>query len=135
MTEWQSVAVVVVAILIAIFTHRLWLPSLLSTLRSYHIAAVWADKKYSLTVAQAENVIDQQQSALLDSQWGVVSRLTSIPGVRKVELAPKIVAGQLTGELVFRVTVAKKRPLHELPSNQLIPTQIGNVPTDVVEAR
>ena len=133
MTNLQSVTVIVLAILIAILTHRLWLGSLLGTLRGNRIDAVWADKKYSLTVSQAENVINLQQSALVDTQWGAVARLTSIPGVRKVDLAPKLVAGRVTAELVFRVTVAKKRPLHELPSEQVIPVQIGNVPTDVVE--
>ncbi len=134
MTEWQPVAVIAAAILIGVFTQRLWLPSLLSTLRPYHISAVWANEKYSLTITQAENVIDQQQSALLDPRYGVVSLLTSIPGVRKVELAPKIVGGRLTGELVFRVTVERKRPVHELPSDEVIPQEIGTVRTDVVQA-
>ena len=81
LTEWQSVAVIAVSILIAIFSQRLWLPSLLNTLKGKRIDGIWADKKFSLTVLQAEKVIDQQQSALLDDQWGPVSYLKSIPGV------------------------------------------------------
>ena len=131
---WQSIAVIVVAILIAVFAHRLWLPSLLNTLRGNRIDAVWAGKEYSLTVSEAENVINQQESALLDSKWGPVARLTAIPGVRSVELAPKLVHGlETAGELVFRVVVAKKRPLHEIAAEHEIPVQIGNVRTDVVE--
>lgn len=133
MTEWQAVVAVVAGILIALFTHRLWLPSLLDTLRGTRIDAVWTDRKFSLTVAQAEKVIRQQESALLDGQWGAVARMTAIPGVRKVELAPKVVESRMTGELVFSVTVAKKRPLHELEPNEVIPAQIGEVRTDVVE--
>ena len=133
MADWQTVVVVVAGILMALFTHRLWLPSLLNTLRGTQVNAVWADKIYSLTVTQAENVMKQQESALLDAQWGAVSRLSTIPGVRKVEFAPKFAQGRMTGTLVCRITVAKKRPLHELEAHEVIPVQIGEVPTDVVE--
>ncbi len=134
MTQWQSVVAVVVGVLALVFTHRLWLPSLLDILRGQRIEAVWADKKYSLSVAEAESVISQQHSALRDPEWGPVARLKAIPGVLAVELGPKEVRGVRTTELVYRVVVEKKRPLADIPANEVIPQTIGNIATDVVQA-
>ena len=133
MGEWQGIVAIVAGLLIALFTHRWWLRSLLDILYGKHIELVWAGKRYSLTISQAESVMNSQHSALTDEKWGVAARLKSIPGVRKVELLPKVVGGKLTGELAFRVTVDRKKPLNQLRAEDVIPTQIGNVKTDVVE--
>jgi hypothetical protein len=131
--DWRSVVAIVVGALLALFGHRFWLPSVLSVLRGSHIKGMWAGKEYSLAVSQAESVIQQQTSIIHDSRFGAVSLLKSIPGVRDVELAPRVRDGRPTGELAIRVTVTKKRPLHELPTNEVIPSSVGQVPTDVVE--
>ena len=133
MGEWQGVVAIVAGLLIALFTHRWWLPSLLNILYGRHIELVWAGKRYSLTILQAEGVMNSQHSALTDEKWGVVGFLKSIPGVRKVELLPKLVGGKPNGELAFRVTVVRKKPLNQLRAEEVIPTQIGDVKTDVIE--
>jgi hypothetical protein len=50
-----------------------------------------------------------------------------------VEVAPKQVAGVITNRLALRITVAKKLPLAEIPPDQLIPSTIFGMHTDVVE--
>ena len=135
MGEWQSVVAIVAGLLLVLFTHRWWLPSLLDILHGKDIELVWAGKKYSLTISQTKSVINSQHSALIDEKWGVVAWLKLIPGVRKVELLPKLVRGRPTGELAFQVTVAQKRPLNELPAEEVIPPRIGDVKTDVVEEK
>lgn len=60
-------------------------------------------------------------------------RLRELPGVRTVAIGSKVVAGELTGELSLQVLVAKKRPLEELPAEEVVPTEIVGLPTDVIE--
>jgi hypothetical protein len=51
-----------------------------------------------------------------------------------VGVGSKIVAGEFTEEPAIMVFVVKKRPLSELPLNQVIPAEIEGVKTDVYES-
>lgn len=64
----------------------------------------------------------------------VLSQLLAIPNVRRVEVAPKEVAGTATNRLALRITVAKKLPIAAIPPDQMIPSSIFGMPTDVVES-
>lgn len=58
----------------------------------------------------------------------------SFSGVTAVDLGFKWTAGQMTQELAIRVHVNEKRPLSEIPENELIPKEIDGIPVDVIEA-
>ena len=60
--------------------------------------------------------------------------LRKIPGVHSVGIGGRERAGQPTGEPVIKVFVVKKRPLNELPPDQIVPAAFEGVPTDVVES-
>jgi len=60
--------------------------------------------------------------------------LLAVPNVRRVEVAPKHVAGNVTNPLALRIVVAKKLPIAEIPRAELIPPAIFGMPTDVVES-
>ena len=64
---------------------------------------------------------------------GVEADLLRLPGVTGVDIGPKRVNGEATGELAIRIYVVRKRPLDDIPVNERIPSTIGGVPTDVVE--
>src|ERR1044072_7648992 len=61
-------------------------------------------------------------------------RLLGMPGVHGVGVGRRQVKGKLTDELVIRVYVTKKRPAHDLPAGELVPSSIKGVNTDVIEA-
>lgn len=63
-----------------------------------------------------------------------LGRILLLPNVKRVEVAPKIVAGEVTSQLALRITIAKKLPPAQVPADQLIPSSIFGMPTDVVEA-
>jgi hypothetical protein len=60
-------------------------------------------------------------------------RLFAIPGVHAVGIGPKIVNGVATGEPAIIAFVLQKRALVELPENEIIPSDIESVKTDVIE--
>lgn len=60
-------------------------------------------------------------------------RLFAIPGVVGVAVGPKIIAGKLTSIPAIQIYVTKKRARAELPSEELIPTSIEGVDSDVLE--
>src|ERR1041384_2127296 len=60
-------------------------------------------------------------------------QLFGIPGVVGVAVGPKIVAGKLTSIPAIQVYVTTKRASANIPSEQLIPTSIEGVDTDVLE--
>lgn len=59
--------------------------------------------------------------------------LLAAPNVRRVEVAPKQVAGIVTNKLALRIVVEKKLPIAEIPKAELIPPAIFGMPTDIVE--
>lgn len=75
---------------------------------------------------RAEN---RRLDELLES--GARDRLMSIPGVLHVATGVKQVAGHVTGQLGIIVYVSEKRPPANVPPNELVPSQIEGVPTDV----
>ena len=77
----------------------------------------------------------QRQKQLQAIYPQVREELMRIPGVVKVGIGIKETAGQLTGEIVFRVYVAEKKPLDAVSPAQRIPKEIRGFKTDVVIVR
>jgi hypothetical protein len=65
----------------------------------------------------------------------VSPRLLSSPGVRTLAVGLKESGGTWGDAIVLRVGVEKKRPLAEIPEDEVIPTEIEGIQTDVFEAR
>lgn len=63
----------------------------------------------------------------------LLGRILLLPNVRRIEVAPKQMAGKDTQQLALRISVAKKLPRAQVPADQLIPSSIFGLPTDVVE--
>ncbi|MDQ2920979.1 MAG: hypothetical protein M3R52_05125, partial [Acidobacteriota bacterium] len=61
-------------------------------------------------------------------------RLLAIPGVHAVGIGSKIVDGQRTSETAIMVFVEKKKPMAELRPEEVIPSEIEGVKTDVYES-
>jgi hypothetical protein len=80
-----------------------------------------------------EEILDLARQTGIRDLNNVLGRLLSSTNVRHVEVAPKQVAGVITNRLALRITVAKKLPLAEIPPDQLIPSTIFGMPTDIVE--
>jgi hypothetical protein len=59
--------------------------------------------------------------------------LFQFPGVHAVSVQPKTTQGVRTTEFAIVVYVAKKKSATELNRNEMIPSQIDGVPTDIVE--
>ena len=74
-----------------------------------------------------------RQSGIRDLN-NVLGRILLSPNVQRVEVAPKEVAGTVTNRIALRITVAKKLPHSQVTSDQLIPSSIFGMPTDIVEA-
>lgn len=56
-------------------------------------------------------------------------------GVTAVDLGFKWTGGVMTDELALRVHVNEKRPLSEIPENEIIPSEVDGIPVDVIEAQ
>src|SRR5215471_1407673 len=66
---------------------------------------------------------------------GAAAKLRLIRNVRDVGVGAKETAGSVTGDSCIRVYVDSKVPLHMLPTDQQVPTQIDGVATDVNASR
>jgi len=64
----------------------------------------------------------------------VEDRLLAIPGVHAVGFGAKVSAGKPAGEFAIIVHVATKKKREELRPDELIPSEIDGVKTDVVES-
>jgi S1-C subfamily serine protease len=62
---------------------------------------------------------------------GATARLLAIPGVVAVGIGQKVVGDDHTGVPAIKVFVRDKRPLAEVPADEVIPAAIDGVPTDV----
>jgi hypothetical protein len=62
-----------------------------------------------------------------------VEQLLPLPGVTAVGIGGRERGGEPLDEIVLRVYVEIKKPVEEIPSDQLIPDAIDGVPTDVAE--
>lgn len=82
-------------------------------------------------MTRAERIREIERiSSMVDD---VESELQKIPGVSHVTIGLKVVNLSPTEEICFRVYVAHKKPATEIPDAEKIPTQIGNIKTDVNE--
>jgi hypothetical protein len=80
-----------------------------------------------------EEILDLARQTGIRDLNTLLGPLLAAPNIRRVEVAPKQVAGATTSRLALRITVAKKLPLAQIPREQLIPPSIFGMPTDVVE--
>lgn len=80
-----------------------------------------------------EEILDLSRQAGIRDLSALLMQVLSVPNVRRVEVAPKQIAGTITNRLALRITVAKKLSLAEIPKDQMIPSSIFGMPTDVVE--
>lgn len=74
--------------------------------------------------------IDWNRFTLADETY---RRLMSCPGVHTICLGRKEINGEPTDDVVIQVLVTRKLPLEELTPEQVIPTEIQGVATDVIE--
>jgi hypothetical protein len=58
--------------------------------------------------------------------------LLKIPGVTGVDVGYKYIGGQKTDTIAIRIYVENKK---DVPQQDLLPKQIQNIPTDVIERR
>jgi hypothetical protein len=63
----------------------------------------------------------------------VEARLLLYPGVHAVAIGPKITGGQRTEEPSIMVFLVRKRPLSELAPEEVVPSEIDGVKTDIIE--
>jgi hypothetical protein len=61
------------------------------------------------------------------------AKLRTLPGVHAVGIGEKYVAGKTTHELSILVLVVKKKALGELRAEEVVPTEIEGIKTDVIE--
>lgn len=93
-----------------------------------------AEREIRSDRAILEEILDiVRQSGMRDLN-NLLGQVLLLPNVRRVEVAPKMVAGEASNRLALRITVAKKLSLAQIPRDQLIPPSIFGMPTDVVEA-
>ena len=69
----------------------------------------------------------------IDLKERVRERLTKIPGVHGIGVGCKFVDRQRTDELAVLLYVHRKKPLADLPANEIIPPEIEGIQTDVRE--
>jgi len=60
--------------------------------------------------------------------------LRSRKGVYKVDIGYRWKDGKMTGEIALRVHVKEKRPMRELDSADVVPSEIAGIPVDVIES-
>jgi hypothetical protein len=106
----------------------------------------WPDLEQQLAaIKSAEHVQHRSEREILEEILELVRQsgfrdltnflghLFSLNTVKRVEVAPKMVGGTTTNRLALRITVSKKLPLIDIPPDQLIPSSIFGMPTDVIE--
>jgi hypothetical protein len=84
--------------------------------------------------ALLEEILEIVRQSGIRGLSNLLGRILLLPNVRRVEVAPKEVSGEITNRCALRITVNKKLPLAQIPADQLIPSSIFGMPTDVVEA-
>jgi len=78
-------------------------------------------------------VTHERERELIALQRANAPRLLAIPGVHGIGIGLKCVGGKTTGELSLIVAVSRKRPLDDIPLDERVPTEIGDLKTDVEE--
>lgn len=77
--------------------------------------------------------MDQQRLAELHER--AEAELTRIPGVVGVGFGLKEVGGRTTEQRALRVYVRDKRPLADIPADEVLPTEFEGFPVDVLVVR
>lgn len=65
----------------------------------------------------------------------VKSQLFAIPGVFGVAVGVKEVDGQLTDQIGIKVYVKEKKPVEDITSEEMIPSEVEGIPVDVVQRK
>ena len=73
---------------------------------------------------------DPNLFSIKDRAW---ESLSNVPGVHAVGIGAKVVAGVRTDEPAIVVFVVTKKPLDQLQADEVVPTEIEGVKTDVVQ--
>lgn len=81
-----------------------------------------------MSISQEEIMKAYETLSRVQDEW------LSFPGVTAVDLGFKWTEGEMTQTLAIRVHVNEKRPLDEIPEEQLLPKEIDGIPVDVIEA-
>lgn len=80
-----------------------------------------------------EEVLQTVRRAGIRDLNSSLGRILVLPNVLKVEVAPKVVAGEVKNRIALRITVKKKLRLEEIPPDELIPSELFGLETDVVQ--
>lgn len=112
-----------------VFTH--WWPDLRGTLAEIPRTAPREIRTDRELLEEVLEIV--RQSGIRDLN-NLLGQILLMPNVRRIEVAPKQVAGEIIRQLALRITVAKKLPLAQVPADQVIPSLVFGMPTDVVEA-
>ncbi len=81
-----------------------------------------------------EEILDLCRQAGIRDLNSALFQILSSPNVMRIEVAPKQTGGATINRLALRITVAKKLPITQIPTGQLIPSIVFGMPTDVVES-
>ncbi len=111
-------------------TFQLWWPRLEGALGS--ISAEKPDEVRSDRDVLEEILEHVRQTGIRDLTQGL-GRLLTNPKVLHVEVAKKVVGGQETTLPALRITVEEKLPREQLATEELIPSSIFGMSTDVVD--
>lgn len=84
-------------------------------------------------LGSVEEILDLARQTGIRDLNTILGQLFACPNIKRIEVATKEVAGAATTRLSLRITVAKKLPLADVPRDQLIPSSVFGMPTDVVE--
>lgn len=76
------------------------------------------------------SVDDPEIFRIKDRAW---ESLNKVPGVHAVGIGAKVVGGVRTDELAIVVFVVTKKPLDQLQADEVVPSEIEGVKTDVVQ--
>lgn len=80
-----------------------------------------------------EEILDLARQTGIRDLNTILGQLFASPNVKRIEVAFKQVAGVQTNRLSLKITVAHKLPLAEVPRDQMIPSSVFGMATDVVE--
>ena len=73
----------------------------------------------------------KRHNELINKKTQAEAQLLALPGVKGVGIGYKIVAGKRTEETCIVVFVEKKHPKKTMKNNDIVPTEIHGVITDV----
>lgn len=81
-----------------------------------------------------ELISNTQQLALLELLAAHKARFLNFRGVHYLDIGFKYITNILTSQLAIRIHVHQKKAAHLLDLAQLVPKQLGQLPTDVIQS-